>query len=129
MSLGLCNGFVTLASQQVETLVQFYTRLLGQSPHNAIPGTYAEYQVPGLRLAIFQPGTSQTAEFKPLPPGAMSLCLEVEDIYGAIAHLTAIGYPPPGSLMTTSHGREIYGYDPDGNRLILHEGASEGATG
>jgi hypothetical protein len=59
----------------------------------------------------------------------MSLCLEVEDIYGAIAHLTAIGYPPPGSLMTTSHGREIYGYDPDGNRLILHQGASEGATG
>lgn len=124
MSLGLRHGFVTLASQQVETLVQFYTRLLGQSPHSAIPGTYAEYQVAGLRLAIFQPGPSQTSEFKPLPPGAVSLCLEVEDIYGAIAHLTALGYPPPGSLMTTSHGREVYGYDPDGNRLILHQGST-----
>lgn len=124
MSLGLRHGFVTLASQQVETLVQFYTPLLGQSPHSAIPGTYAEYQVAGLRLAIFQPGPSQASEFKPLPPGAVSLCLEVEDIYGAIAHLTALGYPPPGSLMTTSHGREVYGYDPDGNRLILHQGST-----
>jgi hypothetical protein len=51
----------------------------------------------------------------------MSLCVEVADLDAAIARLVAIGYPPPGDMLTASHGREIYAYDPDGNRLILHE--------
>ncbi|MBD0267928.1 MAG: VOC family protein, partial [Cyanobacteria bacterium Co-bin8] len=46
---------------------------------------------------------------------------EVVDLEGAIAHLTTLGYPPPGPVMIASHGREIYAYDPDGNRLILHQ--------
>lgn len=53
--------------------------------------------------------------------GAMSLCLEVRNLESAIAHLTALGYPPPGEILTASHGREIYAYDPAGNRLILHQ--------
>lgn len=127
MSLGLCNGFVTVASDQVEVLVEFYTRFFSQTPQTEIPGIYAEYEVPGLRLAIFKPSTTHQREFLELgmggeSRGTMSLCLEVRDIYGAIAHLTAMGYPPPGPLMTASHGREIYSYDPDGNRLILHQG-------
>jgi hypothetical protein len=36
----------------------------------------------------------------------------------------ALGYPPPGEIITASHGREIYTYDPAGNRLILHQGRS-----
>jgi hypothetical protein len=51
----------------------------------------------------------------------MSLCLEVSDLEDAIAHITALGFPPPGEILTASHGREIYAYDPDGNRLILHQ--------
>ena len=130
MSFGLCKGFVTVASDQVEVLVEFYTRLFSQAPQTESPGIYAEYEVPGLRLAIFKPSTSHQREFLESrgggeSRGTMSLCLEVEDIYGAIAHLTAMGYPPPGDIITASHGREIYGYDPDGNRLILHQGASE----
>ena len=39
----------------------------------------------------------------------------------AISHLTSLGYPPPGEISTASHGQEIYAYDPDGNRLILHQ--------
>ncbi|EKQ68223.1 Glyoxalase/Bleomycin resistance protein/Dioxygenase superfamily [Leptolyngbyaceae cyanobacterium JSC-12] len=54
----------------------------------------------------------------------MSLCLEVENLEGAIAHLTQLGYPPPGEILTASHGREIYAYDPDGNWLILHQNYS-----
>jgi hypothetical protein len=30
-------------------------------------------------------------------------------------------YAPPGEITTASHGREIYAYDPNSNRLILHE--------
>jgi hypothetical protein len=51
----------------------------------------------------------------------MSLCLEVTDLENAIAHVTALGYPPPGEIITGSHGREIYAYDPDRNRLIIHQ--------
>jgi catechol 2,3-dioxygenase-like lactoylglutathione lyase family enzyme len=55
-------------------------------------------------------------------PRGMALCFEVEDLEGAIAHLTRLGYPPPGKIITASHGREIYAYDPEGNWLILHQG-------
>ncbi|MGL4621884.1 MAG: VOC family protein, partial [Chroococcidiopsis sp.] len=34
---------------------------------------------------------------------------------------TEIGCPPLGQIVTASHGREIYAYDPDGNRIILHQ--------
>ncbi|MEL6928818.1 MAG: VOC family protein, partial [Cyanobacteria bacterium J06600_6] len=39
----------------------------------------------------------------------------------AIACISKLGCPPPGEIITASHGREIYGYDPAQNRLILHE--------
>ncbi|MFM7372329.1 MAG: VOC family protein, partial [Sphaerospermopsis kisseleviana] len=52
----------------------------------------------------------------------LSLCIEVSNLENAIAHLTSLGYPPPGKISIASHGREIYAYDPDGNRLILHQG-------
>ncbi len=51
----------------------------------------------------------------------MSLCLDVENLEVAIAHLTQLGYPPSGDIITASHGREMYAYDPDGNWLILHQ--------
>ncbi len=54
----------------------------------------------------------------------MSLCLEVSNLEDAIAHLKTLGYPPPGNISIASHGREIYAYDPDGNRLILHQNNS-----
>ncbi|NJO93776.1 MAG: hypothetical protein HC820_04390, partial [Hydrococcus sp. RM1_1_31] len=47
--------------------------------------------------------------------------LEVENLETAIAHLTEMGYSPPGEIAIASHGREIYVYDPAGNRIILHE--------
>ena len=43
------------------------------------------------------------------------------NLEAAIAHLDVLGYLPPGEIMTASHGREIYAYDPIGNRLILYE--------
>ena len=52
---------------------------------------------------------------------AISLCLEVEDLEAAIQHLEAIAAPAPGEVVLASHGREIYAYDPEGNRLILHQ--------
>jgi hypothetical protein len=51
----------------------------------------------------------------------MALCLEVPNLEEAIAHLTSLGYPPTSTIITASHGREVYAADPDGNWLILHQ--------
>lgn len=114
------NALLTLATDDLENLVLFYTNLLQQKPQSYIHSVYAEFQIPSLRLGMFQPKLQAQAEFENIGKGRMSLCLEVEDLESAIAHLTNIGYPPPGEIIVASHGREVYAYDPDGNRLILH---------
>ncbi|MEO0457717.1 MAG: VOC family protein [Cyanobacteria bacterium P01_A01_bin.114] len=120
MSIRLNHVFVTLASERFDHLVAYYQALLGQSPEPLLPNRYAEFQLPGLRLGIFKPKATHCEEFAGAG-GGMSLCLEVESLEGAIATLTDLGYPPPGEVTQASHGREIYAYDPDGNRLILHQ--------
>lgn len=115
------DAFITLATVELKTLVAFYTTLLGKSPAAHIPNVYAEFQLPGLRLGIFKPKETNRQEFENLVKSAMSLCLEVSNLEDAIAHLSSLGYPPPGEILTASHGREIYAYDPAGNRLILHQ--------
>lgn len=115
------EAFLTLAVIDLETIVNFYTSLLGQAPAAQISNVYAEFQLPGLRLGIFKPKETHWQEFENSAKSAMSLCLEVSDLEDAIAHLTTLGYPPPGEILTASHGREIYAYDPAGNRLILHQ--------
>lgn len=112
------DAFVTLASEDLQGLVEFYQGLLGQEPHSYIPQCYAEFMLPGLKLALFKP--SDTQEFTG-PAGSMSLCFEVEDLRDAIATFTKLGNTPPGDIIYASHGQEIYAYDPAGNRLILHQ--------
>lgn len=121
MTFNYTAAFVTLATSDLEKLVLFYTKLSQQKPQIYRQNVYAEFQISGLRLGIFQPNTSNSAEFDNKCNSSMSLCLEVENLERAIAHLTTIGYPPPGAFVTASHGKEIYAYDPDGNRLILHQ--------
>ncbi len=121
MVLHCRDVFLTLATMQFEPLVKFYQQLFDQSPQPHIPQSYAEFRLPGLRLAIFQPKADHAAEFSATSSGGMSLCVEVEDLETAIAHLTDMGYPPTQPIITASHGREIYVTDPDGNRLILHQ--------
>lgn len=116
--------WVTIATPDLAALVDFYQNLLQQSPQVYLPKKYAEFQLSGLKLGIFCPKASYQAEFAQNQSGAMSLCLEVENLETAIATLTHLGYPPPGNIETASHGREIYGYDPAGNRLILHQSSS-----
>ncbi len=120
MTFQYTDAFVTLAAANAETLVRFYSQLLAQEPKPYIPNVYAEFRLTGLRLGIFQPKPNHWQEFENSSQSGMSLCLEVDDLEEAIAHLTSLGYPPPGEITTASHGREIYAYDPVGNRLILH---------
>lgn len=115
------NAFVTIASVNCENLVNFYTKFLEQKPVILIPNVYIEFNLLGMRLGIFKPKNTNESEFEAVTKSKMSLCLEVSNLEDAIAHLTALGYPPPGDISIASHGREIYAYDPDGNRIILHQ--------
>ncbi|MEC4985466.1 MAG: VOC family protein [Oscillatoria sp. PMC 1068.18] len=113
--------FVTLAAVDLEILVEFYRQLLNQDPQLYFPQVYAEFQLKGLRLGIFHPKANHDREFADSTASGMSLCFEVENLETAIASLDALGFPPPGEITLASHGREIYAYDPAGNRLILHQ--------
>lgn len=114
-------ALVTIASINFDVVVDFYTQFLGTAPKSYLPSIYAEFPIPGLRLGIFCPKPDNRAEFgHPLQSG-MSICLEVDDLEDSIDKLSQLGYPPSGQITTASHGREIYAYDPDGNRLILHQ--------
>lgn len=115
------HSFLTIATANSEGLVTFYRQLLQQKPSPYIPQVYAEFNLQGLRLGIFQPKPERQREFANSRHSTMSICLEVPNLELAIAHLQTIGYPPSGEIITASHGRELYTYDPDGNRLILHQ--------
>lgn len=115
------DAFVTIATINLEIVVKFYTNFMIKEPVTIIPNVYAEFQLSGVKLGIFKPKKTNESEFINSVKSKMSLCLEVSNLEDAIAHLTALGYPPPGEITTASHGREIYAYDPDGNRIILHQ--------
>ncbi len=138
------EAFVALGSIAIEPLVNFYSHLLGQQPHPYQTGVYAEFQLPGLRLAIFLPKPDHQAEFGQSNTGeqtedqagkytgskiensfsnksrSMSICLQVPNLPEVIRELQSINYPV-GNIITASHGQELYIYDPDGNRLIFYE--------
>jgi len=102
-------------------------------PKEKQEGKGARYEVRGARdksaTQTLTPGISHptlhTPHSTPIPdfapsPQSFALCLEVENLETAIAHLDQLG-SPPGEIMSASHGREIYAYDPDGNWLIVHQ--------
>jgi hypothetical protein len=119
------NALVTIASINCDNLANFYTKFLEQNPVILIPNVYIEFNLLGMRLGIFKPKNINESEFEAVAKNKISLCLEVSNLEDAIAHLTTLGYPPPGQVSIASHGREIYAYDPDGNRLILHQAKEE----
>jgi predicted enzyme related to lactoylglutathione lyase len=119
MIFAYTDAFITIATVDLEIVVEFYQKLFNKKPDSYIPSVYAEFKLTNLRLGIFKPKNKQ--EFANSAGGGMSICIEVENLEAAIAHLTKIGSPPPGEIINASHGREIYAYDPIGNRLILHQ--------
>ncbi len=122
MKFNYFDVFVTISTDRIQLLVDFYTQLFQKQPIVYQPSIYAEFQLEKLRLGIFQPKPERQSEFKNLS-SSMSLCLEVEQLEQAIAHISEMGYPPTGEIIEASHGKEIYAYDPEGNRLILHQSA------
>jgi predicted enzyme related to lactoylglutathione lyase len=115
------NIFVTIATVNFDNLLNFYIQLLEKEPKKLIPNVYAEFQISSFSLGIFKPKKDSEPEFAINTKSPLSLCLEVSNLESAIIHLESLGYPPPGDICSASHGQEVYAYDPDGNRLILHQ--------
>lgn len=120
MNFNYSDIFVAISTNNVQTLVDFYSQLFQKQASVYRPPIYAEFDLKKLRIGIFRPKIEYQQEFNNLG-SSMSLCIEVENLEQAIATLTKMGYPPPGEMITASHGLEIYAYDPAGNRLILHQ--------
>lgn len=121
MALRPRRAFLALATPNFEQTVDFYQTLLVQSPQPFMAERYAEFQLgDSLSLAIFPPKPEQQDEFALTNAGPLSLCLEVTDLEGAIAHLDAQACPH-GKILKASHGQEVYAYDPQGNRLIIYQ--------
>jgi predicted enzyme related to lactoylglutathione lyase len=113
------RAFITIAAQNWQQSVTFYQTLCQTPPLTYQADRYAEFDLAGLRIGIYRPKAAEIVSPQPYP--LLSLCLEVSSLEAAIAHLTDSGYPVPAGIQTISHGREVYAYDPDGNRLILYE--------
>lgn len=121
MNFNYLAVFVAISTTNLQTLVDFYRHLFQVKLSRYSHGVYAEFELGTLRLGMFQPKVDHQSEFKNTQ-SSISLCVEVQDLDKAIATLVDLGYPPPGEIIEASHGKEIYAYDPDGNRLILHQG-------
>jgi predicted enzyme related to lactoylglutathione lyase len=121
MALNYSDAFVVFASVDIAKITSFYMEILGQEPKKHIPNIYTEFQLPGMKLGIFKPKSDHELEFSNSNHSKMSLCLEVENLENAIAYLKKLGCTIAPKITIASHGREIYAYDPDGNRIILHE--------
>ena len=128
MKFNYSEAFVTIATENIEQLVDFYSQLLEKQPSHYRHGVYAEFDLEKLRLSFFKPKPERQPEFVN-SGSSMSLCIEVEDLDRAIACFANLGYPPPGEIIEASHGKEIYAYDPANTRLILHQSKSNASSG
>ena len=113
-------AFVALGTPLFEEVVTFYQSLFHQEPQVYLAHRYAEFLLPGLKLAIFVPQVDQELEFSQSRLSGLSLCFTVDNLEAAIAHLQQIGYGQALKIQTASHGQELLVYDPAGNRLIFY---------
>jgi predicted enzyme related to lactoylglutathione lyase len=115
------GALVTISAFDMNKLTQFYRQLFQQEPVGARPQSYVEFHVADLRLGIFRPREKCKSEFAAVAKTPMSICLEVDDLDATIDRLKSLGCEPPGEIIDTPHGRGIYAYDPELNRLIVSE--------
>ena len=119
MNFNYSDVFIVISGSDIQVLTDFYSQLLQKTPDIYRPAIYTEFRLRKLRIGIFKPKLERQKEFEN-SNSAMSLCFEVEDLDTAIATLNKLG-SPVGKIIEASHGKEVYAYDPAGNRLIIHQ--------
>lgn len=123
MALAFHRAFLALGSNKFEESVAFYSKLLGREPAERIGDYYAAFELPEVRLGIFRPREQNSQDFEnPVANQAgLSLVFYVPDLPKAMETVLALGHPAPGPVAENSKGREVYVFDPTGNRIILFE--------
>ncbi len=118
------RSLVSIGAENLDECVTFYKHLLGCPPQIYQAPIYAEFQLAGLVLSIFKPRLGQENEFSNPTKGrsgGLSICLEVEDLETAVIHLTELGCSIETEFTSGSTLKELYIYDPAGNRIILYQ--------
>ncbi len=119
MDFVITRSLVTIAAIDWAASLKFYQDLLQLPPQVLQPDRYAEFHLTDCRIALYAPRATEKPIPQPYP--SLSLCLHVQSLEGAIAHLTALNHPIPDGIQRSRHGQEVYLYDPNGNRIILYE--------
>ncbi|MFS8855504.1 VOC family protein [Synechococcus sp. H55.7] len=120
----ISGALVSVATPDLPRLQHFYQALLGIPPQAQLPTegepVYVEFRLPGLRLGLYG---SRHPNFA-AQAGAMSLCLQVQDLQGSLTTLEGLSKTYRLSispLRQAFHGQEVDFQDPDGNRIVLHQ--------
>ncbi|MGQ9837977.1 MAG: VOC family protein [Cyanobacteriota bacterium] len=121
-------ALISLATPNLPRLCHFYQSLLGSPPQFQLPTSadpvYVEFRLPGLRLGLYRNPHLNSYPDCAVQAGAMSLCLQVEDLQGSLARIQVlledyrIAVSP---LRQAFHGQEVDFADPEGNCIILHQ--------
>ncbi len=119
MDFVITRTLVTIATIDWPASLKFYQDLLQCPPQALQPDRYAEFRLSDCTIALYAPRPAETPIAQPYP--SLSLCLHVQSLASAIARLTALNHPIPDGIQHSSHGQEVYLYDPNGNRIILYE--------
>jgi predicted enzyme related to lactoylglutathione lyase len=125
MAFGIRRSRVTIAAADWLRTVQFYESLLQLSPQGLLPDRYAEFRLPDMTIVLYFPKLEERSDAAALTHPSLSLCLYVDSLDAAIDHLRSSNMAMPESVQYSSHGQEIYIYDPNGNRIILYQPNSQ----
>jgi predicted enzyme related to lactoylglutathione lyase len=124
MTMEFDEASAAIGSEDFGRALAFYSAILGREPDERLGDGYAAFRLPGLHLQVFRPKRGGGADFAN-PPGrraGLNLVFRVASLDRALAEVERAGGAATAAF-STSHGREAYAYDPDGNRLILVESA------
>ena len=109
--------FVALPATDMHRAVAFYRDILGLKPSSEFRGTFVEFDVGGMTLAVFDPA-SMGRPFEAVKLGA--LALHVPDVAAAVAELKAKGVTFLSDPFDSGVCHGAFFQDSEGNSLSLH---------
>jgi catechol 2,3-dioxygenase-like lactoylglutathione lyase family enzyme len=109
----------------VDRSVAFYVGLLDFEMVEQMGAAFARVRRGDLTLWVAGPQSSAARPMpdgrQPVPGGWNRFVIEVEDLTGTVAALTAAGVPFRNVIVTGPGGKQILAEDPDGNPIELFE--------
>lgn len=117
MTFSIRRSLITVAVMDWQQSLTFYRNLLQLEPQVLQPGRYAEFRLADCTISLYKPRLEETPTAEGNPYPSLGICLHVDSLQAALAQLNLVNH----GIQASSHGREVYLYDPNGNRIILYE--------